>query len=336
MPRAVTAAAILLLSALGAWHFYTQFSSGLEHPWTIYALAEICVILAGVFGGMLVVLALQKWGHFDNRTLRAGLGDVGKQKALREMLKKAKNLLEKVEEEVNQAKSELKNAEAEEQAAQVALRKTLDRENPEPSADGGPQGSSDDVTRSTAAAKAAVAAAKAKVEKAKTNAKDAHDAAVDKREEVAEAEANLKKTPDRKILQPEYAIGQGLITRDDYNTLQNEYLAQSDLSVGLIVPLAFLLFALVMTPELGEWKGPWNLVGLGVTAVALMVLALDRRHKYRVELKSLILGNWVKKIEAAKAAEKAAKEAAKEAAAKSAAPAPPAKSAAEEQAQSKT
>jgi len=105
----------------------------------------------------------------------------------------------------------------------------------------------------------------------------------------------MKDVPDEKILQPEYAIGQGLITRPEYDALQAEFLAQSDLTAGLIFPLALLLFAVEVNPQ--SFKAPfnvWVLAGLaGVTAM-LLFFGLERRQKYRVELQSLILGRWDK------------------------------------------
>jgi hypothetical protein len=62
------------------------------------------------------------------------------------------------------------------------------------------------------------------------------------------------------------------------------------------------------SPQFGEWIGQGPLFGLGTLTAVLIFLGMDRRHKYRTELRSLILGNWDKKRELAKAAEKAAAE----------------------------
>jgi type II secretory pathway pseudopilin PulG len=278
--------------------FFDRFKANPESHWMDYALAETSTVLAGSLFGVLVLLSLGRYR--SKRADRAGLEEV----------KSAKNSLEEAQKELMQAQKDEKNAKDEERDAQDALEKAPGRLRPEASAEGGSPGSADDATRGKADRTAAVDAA----EQAKTRAKAAHDTVAEKTKKVAEAEAKLGKIPDRKILQPQYAIGQGLITRDDFDTLRNEYLAQSDLSVGLIVPVAFLLFALAVTPQLGDWRSPWLIVGLGVATAALTILAVDRRHKYTVELQSLILGSWVKKTEAAKAAEKAAKDAAEKAA----------------------
>jgi hypothetical protein len=300
----------LFLSALflilAEWCIDKKLSPSPEGHWRYYALAEAFMVLAGVFFGMLWVLVFQ--GGRRKRVERAGLKPFGK---LKETLDAAKKSLEEAEKKLEEARKDLKCAEAEEEAARVAFAKTVR-----------PAESADDVIRRNADVKAAYHSAKTKSEQAKTSAKVAGDEVEKKKKEVKETETKLK-TPGQKMLQPEYAIGQGLITRDDYNALQNEYLAQSDLSVGLVVPLAFLLFALAMTPQLGEWNSPWLLRGLGVMTAVLVILGLDRRHKYRVELQSLILGSWVKKTEAAKAAKEAANKVAKEASDSQAWPASP-------------
>ena len=52
-----------------------------------------------------------------------------------------------------------------------------------------------------------------------------------------EADDEQRRQDLEKILQPEYAIGAGIISRDDYNNLKNDYFALSEISPGLIVPL---------------------------------------------------------------------------------------------------
>jgi hypothetical protein len=97
-----------------------------------------------------------------------------------------------------------------------------------------------------------------------------------------------------KILQPEYAIGMGIITRDDYNNQMNEYFAQSELSLGLIVPLILIVLGLVLTPQVGLRNEAWvaMCVALAPISGVLFVLGMERWQKYRMELKLLILGNW--------------------------------------------
>jgi len=104
--------------------------------------------------------------------------------------------------------------------------------------------------------------------------------------------------PPSAVLEPEYAVGKGLITQDEFNAMKNEFFAQSELSVGLIMPLILLASAL------SYWMLPWERIvlafALGVTCGALYMVGLERRFQYRFELKIMILGRWDKAMEAAK------------------------------------
>src|SRR6266478_1554807 len=114
---------------------------------------------------------------------------------------------------------------------------------------------------------------------------------------------------DESLLDPEYAIGQGLISRDEYVAFRNSYLAQSELSLGLIIPLLLIIFALVLNPHVGARHNSWILLFLIMVSAFLFVLAMERRQKYHLELTQLLLGRWEKLV----AADKAAKEAKKKA-----------------------
>ena len=119
----------------------------------------------------------------------------------------------------------------------------------------------------------------------------------------------------KKKLQPEYAIGQGLISREEYNDFRNTYLAQSELSLGLIIPFLLIIFAVAIKQE-DNWSWLWMLLLIVASSWAsscfLFFIAMERRQKYRIELGLLLLSRWDKQA----AADKAAKEAAKEAKAK--------------------
>jgi hypothetical protein len=128
----------------------------------------------------------------------------------------------------------------------------------------------------------------------------------------------------KKILQPSYAIGMGIITQDDYNNLKNEYFAQSELTLGLMIPLILIVLGLALTPQIGlapKWiekslvdDGSWwaalpgaltwylMCAALVPISMALFLVGAERYHKYRMELKLLILGNWQKQQEAKEAA----------------------------------
>jgi hypothetical protein len=96
-----------------------------------------------------------------------------------------------------------------------------------------------------------------------------------------------------KISQPQYAIGQGLMARSDFETLQNSYYSQSLISTGLMLPLLLLVFALLVTPQLGLGSAALYLV-LGIGEVLLLITGVDRRHKYNAELDSLISSAFLK------------------------------------------
>jgi hypothetical protein len=97
-----------------------------------------------------------------------------------------------------------------------------------------------------------------------------------------------------KILQPEYAIGMNIITRDDYNSQMNQYFAQSELSLGAIIPLILIVLGLVLTPQVGLNDGAWVMMCVALAPISgvLFFIGMERWQKYRMELKLLILGNW--------------------------------------------
>ena len=96
--------------------------------------------------------------------------------------------------------------------------------------------------------------------------------------------------PDPKIYHPEYAIGQGLITRDEYSHIRDEYFTQSQVSLGLILPLCLMAYAISRTPQLGLQRITQG--AIGVVLAVLFVVGMDRWHKYESELQSLILSRW--------------------------------------------
>jgi len=135
-------------------------------------------------------------------------------------------------------------------------------------------------------------------------------------------------TPEqlRKILSPSYAIGMNIITQDQYDSLRNRYSALSELSLGLILPMILIVLGLTMIPQLGlappgglrwltlqfwttslpsrkywsslQWlpEVAWLLMCIAMVWIseALFVVATERYHKFRMELKLLIEGNWQK------------------------------------------
>lgn len=107
-----------------------------------------------------------------------------------------------------------------------------------------------------------------------------------------------------KLRQPEYAIGQGLITRDEYNGIRDEYYTQSLISSGLVLPVMLLVFGFEVTPQLGLGGSKWYQLVLWVFLVlmetALIMVGADRRNKFEVELETRIAAQYLKNCEAAK------------------------------------
>jgi hypothetical protein len=98
--------------------------------------------------------------------------------------------------------------------------------------------------------------------------------------------------PPPKVFHPEYAIGQGLITRDEYNRIQDEYFAQSQMSLGLILPVCVLAYALSKSQQLSLDIVSMRVLGAGLAV--LFVVGMDRWHKFDSELQALILSRWNK------------------------------------------
>jgi hypothetical protein len=96
-----------------------------------------------------------------------------------------------------------------------------------------------------------------------------------------------------KISQPPFAIGQGLMTRSDYEALQNSYYSQSLVSTGVMIPLLLLVFALLVTPQVGLGSSALYVL-LGAGEILLLISGVDSRHKYVTELDSLIANAFLK------------------------------------------
>lgn len=97
----------------------------------------------------------------------------------------------------------------------------------------------------------------------------------------------------KKISQPPYAIGQGLMLRSDFENLQNSYYSQSLVSTGLMIPLFLLVFAVTFRPQF-QLGGPMLYVLFGLGEGLLLVTGVDSRHKYFTELENLISSAFLK------------------------------------------
>jgi len=104
---------------------------------------------------------------------------------------------------------------------------------------------------------------------------------------------------DERLTQPEYAIGQGLISQSELNDLRNTYLAQSELSLGLIFPMLLMIFAVAYSLSVG-WRQCWIAPLITMASLCLSLLAVERRQKYRIELGLLLVSRWDKQLAAEK------------------------------------
>lgn len=113
--------------------------------------------------------------------------------------------------------------------------------------------------------------------------------------------------PPVSVLQPSYAAGKGLVTQDEINGLKNEYFTQSELSFGMIMPLTLLTFVLTYRPPVWLNQNPMPLVTsfLAFLSFCFFWIGIERNHRYRTELKLLILSRWDKAVEAEKNAKDA-------------------------------
>ncbi len=141
-------------------------------------------------------------------------------------------------------------------------------------------------------------------------------------ERVAQAAIAAAEEPDPALtklsLQAEYAVGKGIISQDELTNLQNKYGAQGDLSLGLLPPFLLMVFAVLVSTD-SDLRGWWfALVMVANVSAFLFFLAIERRNKYRKELRLLLLGRIQKQLDADQAAKQAKKDAQKDAAKKDA------------------
>jgi hypothetical protein len=108
----------------------------------------------------------------------------------------------------------------------------------------------------------------------------------------------------KKISQPEYAIGQGILSQDDYNSIKDTYYGQSQISIGLILPVAFLTFAILATPQLGLKSGWTVWPGLALAQGLLLWVGADRKHKFETTVESFISSRFLNTCNAKKDAAK--------------------------------
>jgi hypothetical protein len=110
------------------------------------------------------------------------------------------------------------------------------------------------------------------------------------REFVRESELLSQLSP----MNVQYAIGLGLISKEDVASIENGSLAQSNLALGMIFPLSLLMCSLASRLRVGQFE--YLVIGIGVVfaTAALFFVGMDRRYRYRSDLRALIIGRWLK------------------------------------------
>jgi hypothetical protein len=96
--------------------------------------------------------------------------------------------------------------------------------------------------------------------------------------------------PPLLLMFPEYAIGQKVISRADYDAVRLQYKTQAQIAFGAV--LALFILAAVILWRMGWREGRWPAGSIVAGAGFLGFLGFDRLHKYHAELQSLIAGNY--------------------------------------------
>jgi hypothetical protein len=95
-----------------------------------------------------------------------------------------------------------------------------------------------------------------------------------------------------KLSQPEYAIGMQMISSSDYQSLKSDFMDESQLSAGLLIPAMLFIWAVMYS---GLFAIPaWLLWLLLVVAETLLIMAaVDLRHRFETGVDNLIAGSFM-------------------------------------------
>lgn len=101
----------------------------------------------------------------------------------------------------------------------------------------------------------------------------------------------------KKMREPTFAIGQGLITHEEKAAFEGRYLAQSELSLGLIIPVSLLMCSVASRLDV-TWR-VYIVVGVfaAVASYAFFVLGIERLYRFQLEIQSLVLGRLEKRTD---------------------------------------
>jgi hypothetical protein len=107
------------------------------------------------------------------------------------------------------------------------------------------------------------------------------------------------------VLDPQYAIGMGIISQQEYSSLRDEYYTQARTLTGIAIPLIGLMLYMGFGTDQSWGVFPYFVISF--VTVCGMVAGLDRLHKFYSELQMLIIGHYLaKKMADEKAASQAA------------------------------
>jgi hypothetical protein len=169
------------------------------------------------------------------------------------------------------------------------------------------QAAADQAQQQADAANQTLEQAQAAANKASTkqqDAKKASDAAALAQQKADTLENFSKIWP--KLSQPEYAIGLGVLSKDDYQALVSKYQTLSTTIIGLVVPAALLVIIGLIRIG-GFYPGyaqgglfAWTYILLGAGETALFFAAADLKHKFEMSTQSMIASSYAKLLAAKK------------------------------------
>jgi hypothetical protein len=121
----------------------------------------------------------------------------------------------------------------------------------------------------------------------------------------SEAISDLERYEESQFLQrenwgwtysPEIALGKGMLTEEELAKLRAGSLAQSELAVGLMLPLYLFALALSVRAEVGV--APACVVSLILSAaeIGLLFVGVHMKERYYQEVQCLSLGHWERKL----------------------------------------
>jgi hypothetical protein len=98
-------------------------------------------------------------------------------------------------------------------------------------------------------------------------------------------------------LQFNTALRKSLISREEFHELRSKYWVAGNFSFSMLVPMFFALVLMTMTADKWDEKLAISVVGTFLTT-SLTTYAVDRRHKFRSEYRTLIIQNLKQEPEA--------------------------------------